>query len=177
MHVKAKQIAVSGLLAAFAVILIVLGSVFESSTLFLLCGASFCVGIAVREWGIRYGAAFLVASTFLGLIVSPNKLYCVTFAVMGLYLWLTEILWNAVAVAADIKNRTAVLWCGKYAIFNLIYIPMIIFAPALFIAKEMSVKLGLIIWAAGQVGVLIFDKAHIYFQITVWNKIRKHVIK
>ena len=63
MHVKAKQIAFLGLLAAFSVLLLVLGSVFEVSTLFFICGAAFCVGIAVREWGIYYGAAFLVAST------------------------------------------------------------------------------------------------------------------
>ena len=42
MHVGAKKIAVLGLLAAFSVLLIVLGAVIETSTLFFICGASFC---------------------------------------------------------------------------------------------------------------------------------------
>ena len=34
MHVNARKIALSGVLAAFAVVLIVLGSIFETSTCF-----------------------------------------------------------------------------------------------------------------------------------------------
>lgn len=177
MHVRAKQIAVSGLLAAFAVLLTVLGTVIETNTLFFLCGAAFCVGIAIREWGIRYGAAFLAACTFLGVMVAPNKVYCITFAAMGLYLWMTEILWNRVAGAEKIKNRTAILWCGKYMIFNLMYIPLLLVAPQLFIAKQIEGKLWIPVWAAGQIGVFIFDKAHTYFQIFVWNKMRKYVMR
>lgn len=42
MHVKAKTMAFSGLLLALTVIFMVLGSVIETSTLFLLAAASFC---------------------------------------------------------------------------------------------------------------------------------------
>ena len=59
MHVNARKIALSGVLAAFAVVLIVLGSIFETSTLFLLAAAAFCVGIVVREWGIAYGLSLI----------------------------------------------------------------------------------------------------------------------
>lgn len=41
MHVKAKTMAFSGLLLALTVIFMVLGSVIETSTLFLLAAASF----------------------------------------------------------------------------------------------------------------------------------------
>lgn len=177
MHVKAKQIAISGLLAAFSVLLIILSAVIETNTLFLLCGAAFCVGIAIREWGLRYGAAFLAACTFLGVMIAPNKIYCITFATMGLYLWLTEILWNSIAKSKNLKYRTVALWCGKYIIFNLIYIPLMIFTPQLFIAKKIEGILWIVVWAAGQIGVLIFDKAHTYFQIFVWNKVRKYVMR
>ena len=61
MHVNARKIALSGVLAAFAVVLIVLGSIFETSTLFLLAAAAFCVGIVVREWG----GGLLTAQHFL----------------------------------------------------------------------------------------------------------------
>lgn len=59
MHVNARKIALSGVLAAFAVVLIVLGSIFETSTLFLLAAAAFCVGIVVREWGLLTAQHFL----------------------------------------------------------------------------------------------------------------------
>ena len=58
MHVKAKTMAFSGLLLALTVIFMVLGSVIETSTLFLLAAASFFVGIIIREFGLRIGAAF-----------------------------------------------------------------------------------------------------------------------
>ena len=51
MHVKAKTMAFSGLLLALTVIFMVLGSVIETSTLFLLAAASFFVGIIIREFG------------------------------------------------------------------------------------------------------------------------------
>ena len=55
MHVGAKKIAVLGLLAAFSVLLIVLGAVIETSTLFFICGASVWVGITSLERTLRYG--------------------------------------------------------------------------------------------------------------------------
>lgn len=171
MHVGAKKIAVLGLLAAFSVLFIVLGAVIETSTLFFICGASFCVGIAIREWGLRYGFSFLVATTLVGLLVAPNKMYCVTFAGMGLYLCLAEILWN------KFGNKRTLLWCGKYIVFNLMYVPTIIFMPQLLIAKEISSTLLMIVWAAGQAGLFIYDKAHDYFQIFIWNKLRKYLLK
>ena len=91
MHVNAKKMAFTGVLAAFAVILLVLSAVIETSSLFLIVAAAFCVGIVLREWGIKAGAAFLAASFLVGLIVAPNRLYCITFLAMGIYLVLSEI--------------------------------------------------------------------------------------
>ena len=87
MHVKAKTMAFSGLLLALTVIFMVLGSVIETSTLFLLAAASFFVGIIIREFGLRIGAAFYAAGVILGFITAPNKFYVFTFAAMGLYIW------------------------------------------------------------------------------------------
>ena len=53
MHVKAKTMAFGGLLLALTVVFMALGSIIETSTLFLLAAASFFVGIVVREFGLR----------------------------------------------------------------------------------------------------------------------------
>ena len=123
MHVNAKKMAFTGVLAAFAVILLVLSAVIETSSLFLIAAAAFCVGIVLREWGIKAGAAFLAASFVVGLIVAPNRLYCITFLAMGIYLVLSEILWEKVAQSSKIQKKTVAVWIGKYIIFNAMFIP------------------------------------------------------
>lgn len=177
MHVNTKKIALSGVLAAFSVVLIVLGSVFETSTLFLLAAAAFCVGIAVREWGIPYGAAFLTACTLLGVIVSPQKLYCVTFVAMGIYILLAETGWEALARAKRIQKKKVVLWVWKYVVFNSMFLPALCFFPTLLIAKKMTDTLFLIIAAAGQAGLFIFDRAYVCFQAEIWGRLRGKVMK
>ena len=90
MHVKAKTMAFGGLLLALTVVCMALGSIIETSTLFLLAAASFFVGIVIREFGLRVGAAFYIAAVFLGFITAPNKFYVLTFAAMGFYIWAVE---------------------------------------------------------------------------------------
>lgn len=51
MHVKAKMIAFGGLLLALCVVFMALGSVIETSTLFLLAAASFFVGSSFENLG------------------------------------------------------------------------------------------------------------------------------
>lgn len=58
MHVKAKQVAFLGLLAAIVSLFIILASIIESNTLFLLAAAAFLSGVAIREFGLRLGIGF-----------------------------------------------------------------------------------------------------------------------
>ena len=114
MHVNAKKISLAGLLAAFVVIMLLLSSTIETSSLFFIAAASFCVGISIREWGPGFGAAFLAATIALGLMLAPNKLYCITYAGMGMYLVLSEWLWEIIANKKVMKQRNLALWIGKY---------------------------------------------------------------
>lgn len=166
MHVNAKKIATAGLLAAFSAVLVVLASVIESSSLFFIAAASFCVGIALREWGIGLGAGYLVASTFVNLIVSPNKFYCLTFAAMGLYLLLVELF------GKKGNRRTAVLWVLKYVIFNCMYLPALVFFQELFFTKKITGILWVVVFLAGQAALFVYDEAYRYFQRVIWGKLR-----
>lgn len=177
MHVKAKNMALAGLLAACSAVLLVLSSVIETNSLFLICAASFCVGIAIREWGIRLGFAFLVASTFINLLVAPNKFYCITFAAMGMYLFLSEYFWEKIAERDGMRHRTLVLWLGKYIVFNLMYIPaLLFFQELLFVGKVGGVFLT-VSFFAGQIVLYIYDKAYTYFQGVIWGKCRIKLLK
>ena len=177
MHVKAKQIATAGVLVAFTVVLVFLSAYIESSSLFFLAAASFCVGIAVREWGMWFGAAFLIASTSLNLLLAPNKWYCITFAGIGVYIWLYELLWRWIANSEKMKQRNLVFWLGKYVVFNLMYIPALFGAPKLLFTGKIN---GIFAWAMlllGQVALWIFDCAYRYFQAHVWGNMRGKLMK
>ena len=94
MHVKAKTMAFGGILLALSVICMALGSVIETSTLFLLAAASYFVGIVIREFGMKAGAAFYLADVLLGFLLAPNKFYVLSFAAMGLYILFAEGIWR-----------------------------------------------------------------------------------
>ena len=177
MHVNAKKIAFTGVLAAFAVILLVLSAVIETSSLFLIAAAAFCVGIVLREWGIKAGMAFLTASFLVGLIVVPNRLYCMTFLAMGIYLVLSEILWEKVAESPKIQKKKTAVWIGKYLIFNAMFIPALLIFPTLILTEEIADKMFWVVLVAAQAGLFIFDKAYMYFQIFIWGKMRNKIMK
>lgn len=170
MYVKAKHMAFAGVLTAITVLLVYMGTVLEVNTLFFLVAAAFCVGIAIREWGLRLGSAFWFASTVLNLLLSPNKLYGVTFAVMGLYIWFSEAWWKKLADSTKIIHRRMKLWIGKYVIFNIMYLPMLWFVSG--ISKSLFVIAVLI----GQAGLFIFEVAYEYFQTRIWGKVRGRML-
>ena len=172
MHVKAKHMATAGLLVAFTVILIYLGTVLETNTLFFLIAAAFCVGLAVREWGLKLGASFLIASVFINFLLAPNKLYCITFAGMGAYIWASECLWKKIADRENLTHRTVILWIGKYLVFNLLYIPVLFLMPTLLFTKEIAKGMVIVLVFVGQIALFVFEVAYEYFQERIWGKIR-----
>ncbi len=176
MHVKAKHIALSGLLLAFTTILIVLSGILDFNTLFLLAAASFMVGIIIREFGLTLGIGFFIASVLLGVILAPNKLYCITYGAMGLYIWLIEFIYRKLIKAKSGSHFKLTFWISKYVVFNIIFIPIIIFAPKLIYTSSIDAKILLVLFLAGQVGLFIYDMAYEYFQGSIWNKLRKRFL-
>ena len=176
MHVKGKKIAMAGLLVALTVVMLVLSSVIETNSFFLIAAASFCVGIAVREWGIGFGAAFLLASAMINLFVAPNKFYCITFAGMGIYLCASEFLWDRIAAASRLCHRNAILWIGKYLIFNLMYVPVVFLAPQFIFTGKMNGLAAAMLLVVGQAVLFVYDQAHRYFEVYIWGKMRKKLI-
>lgn len=176
MHIKAKTMAFGGLLLALAVVCMALGSVIETGTLFLLAAASFFVGIVIREFGLRAGAAFYIAAVLLGFITAPNKLYVLTFAAMGLYIWGIEAVFRFLEKHPEIRSRQAVFWASKYVIFNIIYLPVVFLFRDLLFTRSAS---GMFLAAAavgGQAVLLIYDRAYEYAQAHIWNRLRGRIL-
>ena len=173
MLLNAKKMAFLGLLLAVTVLLIVLSGVFEFNTLFLLGAASFGVGIAIRESSIRYGFGFYLAAILLGLILAPNKFYCITFAVMGMYLIIIEYAFDRLTGMKQKINRQKLYWLIKYAAFNIMYLPLLFFLPGLIYQGEISGIILMVMLLAGQAVLLVYDMAYRYFQSFLWGRIRK----
>lgn len=175
MYVNAKKMAYLGLLLAFSIILIVLGSVFEFNTLLLLGLASFFVGVAIRECGHRLGTGFYIAAVILAFFLSPNKLYSFTYAGFGLYIVVTEFIWTLLQKRKP-SNRLKILFYGiKFLLFNVMYIPVLYFAPSLVYNGELNQTVLVVLLIVGQVALVVFDWVYIRFQLFYGETIRKQI--
>jgi hypothetical protein len=174
MFLSTKKLAFLGLLLAITVMLVVASGILEFNTLFLLVAASFCIGVAIRECGLRYGIGFYIASVLLSFILAPNKLYVFTFLCFGLYLSLTDLAWEVLARHKTIRNTKMIFWFIRFFLFNLLYIPIIILLPNLFFQGKINTPIIGILLLGGQFGLVLYDRAYNYFQNSLWNKIRTH---
>lgn len=175
MYVNAKKMAFLGLLLALTVILVILSGILEFNTLFLLAAASFCIGIAIREAGLRLGAGFFIGAVVLSFLLAPNKLYCITFAGMGLYLVLIETIWEKLNNSNIKSKRCQIYWMLKYLVFNIIYLTILLFLPKLIYQGEISSLILILIFVAGQAALYLYDSAYRYFQGTIWTRFRKNL--
>lgn len=173
MLLNAKKLAFLGLLLAFDVLMIILSGILEFNTLFLLALASFCVGIAIRETGLRFGFGFYLAAILLGLILAPNKFYCITYAAMGLYLVIFEYSYDKLVNVRTMSNRVKLFWIVKYITFNAMYIPMLIFLPNLVYGGRLNLSIYAVLAVAGQIALYVYDGAYVYFQKVIWGRTRK----
>lgn len=165
--------ALGGLLLALTVICMVLGSVIETGTLFLLAAASFFVGIIFREFGGKTGAAFYLAGVLLGAMLAPNKFYVITYAAMAAYILGAEIVWELLGGwNVDVKKRKRVFLAVKYAIFNLIYLPAVLFFQELLFGRTLALWVAAGVLIIGQAGLFFYDCAYEYVQRELWGKLR-----
>ncbi len=176
MHVKARTLAFGGLLLALTVVFMALGSIIETSTLFLLAAASFFVGIVVREFGLKAGAAFYIAAVLLGFITAPNKFYVLTFTAMGFYIWGIEAVWRWLEKHPGIIKRRAVFWISKYLIFNIAYIPIVLIFRDMLFSRAVTDTVLIVVLVGGQIGLFIYDRAYEYAQAHIWGRMRGRVI-
>jgi len=171
MLLNAKKMVFAGMTLAISCILLILGGVIETSTMFFLAAGAFCIGIVIRELGIKAGAAFLAASLLLGVLVAPNKLYVITYGLMELYLFLRELLWEIMDRKGGVKQIRYMI--GKLMIFQPLYLPVVFLMPELIYAGELSWYVYLMMVVAGEILWLVADVAYDVFQRQVWGRVRR----
>ena len=172
MLINAKTVAFGGLMLALTEVCIALGSVIETNTLFLLAAASYLVGIVIRETNLRIGGGFWFAGVLLGIFIAPNKFYVFSYAAMGLYILLIEVAWKQIGKMSEDRNRKAIFQGVKFVVFNVIYLVSLFIGKELLFVSEVSWKTILLFFIAGQIGLVIYDKAYEYVQRQIWTKMR-----
>lgn len=172
MHLDAKKTAFAGVMLALTEVCIALGSVIETNTLFLLAAASFFVGIMIQEFGLKSGTAFLMAGILLGILLSPNKLYVVSYGFMGFYILMTEVIWHFLGRASGRIRSRSFFWFMKYLIFNVLYIPGLFLFQNLLIEKTASESMMGMFVVAGQIVLFVFDKTYEYAMGKIWKENR-----
>ncbi len=91
---------------------------------------------------------------------------------MGLYILIVEIVWLKLGRMSDRINRKALFWIVKYVVFNLIFLPAVLLFQEVLFVREISGWMSVIVIAAGQVFLFLYDRAYEYFQGVLWNKMR-----
>lgn len=176
MYLRSKKIAFLGLLTALSVLFIVLSGIFEVSTFFFVAAAAFCVGIGIIEYSIIGGICMYVATVLLGILLAPNKLYCLTYSALCIYIIAIEATIRQVEKKVeDMKKVKRILLPIKYLYFNIIYLPIVCFLPKLVYNGVFSVKIYVLVILVGQVGFYLFDT--IYFRLTdyYYSKLRNKI--
>lgn len=83
---KTKRIALNGILGAVAVICLLLAVIMPTSRISFYALSSFFVAVSIIESGARAGWLFYAATSLLALIIVPDKLGIVPYAIFfGLY--------------------------------------------------------------------------------------------
>ena len=172
MHLNAKKIAFAGVMLALTEVGIALGSVIETNTLFLLAAASFFVGIVIQEFGLKSGAGFLLAGILLGIFLSPNKLYVVSYAFMGFYILIIETIWHFLGRASGWIRSRSFFWFMKYLVFNVLYIPGLIYFWSMLSEKKAAKGIMLMSVVFGQFMLIVFDKTYEYAMGKIWKENR-----
>ena len=183
MHINAKKIAFGGLFLAMTEIFLLMGSVIQINTLFLLAVASYFVGIMIREFGLPLGAAFYIAGVLLGFLLTPNVFYVCSYAAMGAYILAVEAVWRMLGTlgagrgekkdgSLDGRRRIRLFWLIKFLIFNCMFILIVFFFKELLFVRKMSTAMLAGTIVSGQIGWLLYDKAYECTQAGLWSRIR-----
>lgn len=163
---KTFKIALSGILGALAVICLFLATVLPTSRLSLYALSSFFISIVVIEAGIKAGWLFYIATTLLSVILVPDKLEIIPYAVFfGVY--------GVIKCYIEKINKLILEYLLKFAYFNLCMAVAVLFIRQVFME---SIQIQLPWWAiiaALEVVFLIYDVVYTMFIAYYKDKLRK----
>ena len=140
-----------------AVLAIVGGAYIRINTLFLIALAAFLCGTASERCGMPYGCSSLVAAFLLALILSPEKLQCMTFLGTGIYVQICE--WLALRRRQDKAPGRVAAWIIRMAAWIVFLIAALVLYQLLVGNVTEVIREALPFEAASVPAMLIFSAA------------------
>lgn len=163
MHVNnTRAMAGTALTAALSVVLLLLGTFVPVNTLFFTAMAAYLIGYSINKYGLKYGFAQLTVSVLLDLFLNPDKIHWLLYLCLGGYIFLCEVIFAKWNHAEEGKKKLRVQLICNWVIFQIIYVPFLICLRHLFPIENMPGG-TLVLWLAGQLGWLVYDKAYRVF--------------
>lgn len=148
---KTKKIALSAMMTALSVVILCLGSVFQTIDLTMAALASLCVVLAMIELGGREALLIYLATAVLSLLLVPQKLIAAEYALFaGVYPLIKSL--------AE-KLPTLLSWVVKLIFANLSLTLLIIAGKLLFSLPVDSGWLLAATYVLVNVTVVLFDIA------------------
>lgn len=177
MHVKNKagKTAVLGVLAALSLVFMILGTVISVNTIFFTSAAAFLAGIAVTLYGSGSGFLFYAVCGALDFLLNPNKLHVILYLVLAGYILICEIVWAGMKKMQDGRKKEWIHRVIRFGLFAALYIPVVCYAPELFLSVKWmdkpwflraAIPFGIVAWA-------VFDLAYIACKKLVGNQFGK----
>ncbi|HAN20814.1 MAG: hypothetical protein A2Y15_02030 [Clostridiales bacterium GWF2_36_10] len=152
-----KKIALSGMMCALAVLIMLIGSLFQMLDLSAAAAAGLTVVFAMIELGKKYAFSIYAVSSILSFLLLPYKSPALIFAVFaGLYPILKAYLQR-------IRNKWLSL-TAKLAVFNLFFTAIIYIGINLLGFSDDFYRfktgfLGVVIYILGNIAFIVYDFA------------------
>lgn len=167
---KTFAIAATAVASALSVVLLMVGTFIAPNTLFFTALAAYLTGYSINKCGLPYGFLQLVVCVLLDIFLNPDKLNWILYLCMAGYIFLSELMFRKWNHVRDEKKKYRVQLICNCILFNMIYIPLLLLFKNQFLFGR-GIRAGIaVLWAAGQVGWIIFDRAYCVF----FRTIREH---
>jgi hypothetical protein len=165
MLLKAKTIALGGILGALAVICLLLADILPASKISLYALSSFFISVIIIEMGVRAGWIFYAATSLLGFVVVPDRIsilpYVLFFGAYGIIKFYIEKL-----------DRIVIEYILKLIFFNACAGIMLFAAGSLLDAGPVIAFSWWWLVIAGEIIFLVYDIVYTLFINYYRNKLR-----
>ena len=140
------------MLSALSVMLMLIGSLFQTLDLTAAAAAGFTVVFAMIELGIRYAYGVYAVSSVLAILLLPNRSPALIFAVFG----------GHYPILKAYLQRIKLKWLSyiaKLAAFNLLFTAIIVVGKYIFMMTDNFYSFGLVMYLLGNVAFVLYDYA------------------
>lgn len=171
---RTRALAETAMISALSVIFLLIGTFVSVNTVFFTALAAYLLGYSANKYDFRYSVIQFIACTLLDVLLNPDKLHWVLYLCLGGYILLSELVfqkWNRIE---EIKKKMRMQLFYNWILFNVIYIPLIVFFENILIGGDLpeilqgnTILKWIVLWSVGQIGWFVYDKAYRVFFRTI----------